>query len=141
MTSEMIERHKAAMADWFAAEAGEVVVATVPRMRTQRDEFLASVGCGLRHQPSDAELIKTLRMEIDQQQKLRGLALTENCQLKNERDMLANHGREQSDRVLRLMQSKIDAAAAVDAIMARADEDGALHRDAMIEVLQAMGAR
>ena len=43
--------------------------------------------------------------------------------------------------MLRLMQSKLSAEDAVSAIMARADEDGAMHRDAMIEVLRSMGAR
>ena len=109
--------------------------------------FLASVGEGLRQDgiapdnDGDAQLIKALRMEIDQHRKLRQMALTELLSTRRERDMLANHSREQSDRVLRLMQSKLSAEDAVAAIMARADEDGAMHRDAMIAVLRSMGAR
>lgn len=57
-----------------------------------------------------------------------------------ERDMLSRtvanlHG---------LLQSRpisLDATKAVAAIMARADDDGAFHADAMIEVLRCLGAR
>ena len=100
--------------------------------------LLASVGEGLRQygiapdNDGDAQLIKALRMEIDQQQRLRAMALTQLLALKRERDMLAIAIQE---------RTSIDAQAVVSAIMARADEDGAMHRDAMIEVLRQMGAR
>ena len=102
--------------------------------------LLASVGEGLRQygiapgNTGDAQIIKTLRMEIDQQQRLRSMALTQLLALKRERDMMA----------IRLQERQIDemdAEAAVAALIARADEDGALHRHAMIEVLRSMGAR
>ena len=118
------------MADWLECEA-DVLLATVPRKRSARDEFLATVGEGLR---SDAELIKTLRMEIDQQQRLRAMALAQALALKRERDMLAIAVQERTSATML-------AEAVAAAILARADEDGAMHRDAMIEVLITMGAR
>ena len=101
--------------------------------------LLASVGEGLRQygiapdNDGDAQLIKALRMEIDQQQRLRSMALTQLLALKRERDMLAIKLQER--------QIEMDAEAAVAALMARADDDGAMHRDAMVEVLRSMGAK
>lgn len=75
------------------------------------------------------------------------------CAVENERDMLvlerdilvrtvANQHRQIA--TLMLHQDRrltVSADEAVAAIMARADADGAMHRDAMIETLRSMGAR
>ncbi len=101
--------------------------------------LLASVGEGLRQygiapdNDGDAQIIKALRLEIDQQQRLRSMALTQLLALKRERDMLAI--------ALQERPVGLDAEAAVAALIARADEDGALHRHAMVDVLRQMGAR
>lgn len=62
-----------------------------------------------------------------------------------ERDMLAHRCKEQTRQIYALMTGgarlTVSAEDAVSALMARADEDGALHRDAMLEVLRKMGAR
>ena len=60
-----------------------------------------------------------------------------------ERDMLAHRRKEQTRKIYALMTGgarlTVSAEDAVSALMARADEDGALHRDAMLEVLRKMG--
>lgn len=63
--------------------------------------------------------------------------------LRNHVDILARRCREQSRQIKALLDggATVSAEAAVAAIMARADEDGAMHRDAMIDVLRKMGAK
>lgn len=69
-----------------------------------------------------------------------------NAQLLRERNALAARVKAQRDDILTLIKrsserSPFSAQAAIDAIRARADEDGALHFDAIREVLVSLGAR
>ena len=60
-----------------------------------------------------------------------------------ERDMLAKRCADQAHEIAKLILSRptFNAEAVADAVFARASADGALHRDAMIEVLRCLGAR
>lgn len=77
-------------------------------------------------------------MKLYQEVKHQHDALARRCQ--EQRRMITNQ-RETICELQQLTRLTVSAEDAVAAIMARADEDGAMHRDAMIEVLRSMGAR
>ena len=68
------------------------------------------------------------------------------CAVENERDMLVRTVANQHRQIATLMMQQgrrltVSAEEARDAMLKRADEDGALHGDAIIEVLRSLGAR
>lgn len=63
------------------------------------------------------------------------------CELTALTDTLAKRCAEQAKKLAELMRPDLSAEEARAAIMARADEDGALHGDAIEDVLRKLGAR
>jgi len=66
--------------------------------------------------------------------------------VENERDMLIRTVANQHRQIATLMLEQgrrltVSADEARDALLARADQDGALHGDAIVEVLRGLGAR
>jgi hypothetical protein len=66
--------------------------------------------------------------------------------VENERDMLIRTVANQHRQIATLMMQRerrltVSAEEARDALLKRADEDGALHGDAILEVLRNLGAR
>lgn len=63
------------------------------------------------------------------------------CELTALTDTLAKRCADQARQLAELMRPAVSASEARSAIMARADEDGALHGDAIEDVLRRLGAR
>lgn len=94
----------------------------------------------------EADHIELARLEMVRWKRIAEMKGDELTRITDERDMLASRCANQARQigVLMLQEGRrltVSAAEAIDAIRARADEDGALHFDSIKEVLVSLGAR